>query len=107
MRTFTLTRGHDESGVSGTGVVLEGVEFTDGRVILEWTSLPRSTVVWDTFEEFWQIHVASHPTNDSLVWFSDGVRRYQDPVIQADWEERKRKMREDHQATILAMRDVA
>lgn len=81
MRTFTLTRGNDESGVSGTGLVLEGVQFTDGRVILEWTSLPRSTVVWDTYEEFWKIHVASHPSNDSVVHWSDGTIEYQNPAM--------------------------
>ena len=73
VRTFTLERGHDESGVSGTGVVLEGVEFSDGRVVLEWTSLPCSTVIWDNFDFFWQVHVASHPSNDSVVVWSDGT----------------------------------
>lgn len=73
MRTFTLERGYDESGVSGTGTVLEGVEFSDGRVVLEWTSLPCSTVVWDNFDAFWQVHVLSHPANDSICRFSDGT----------------------------------
>lgn len=73
LRTFTLERGHDESGVSGIGVVLEGVEFSDGRVVLEWTSLPASTIIWDNFDQFWEVHVASHPTNDSVVVWSDGT----------------------------------
>lgn len=80
-RTFTLTRGNDESGVSGTGIVLEGVEFSDGRVILEWTSQPRSTVVWDSFEDFWKVHVLSHPTNDSVVEFSDGDTLCQNELL--------------------------
>lgn len=84
MRTFTLTRGNDETGVSGTGVVLEGVEFSDGRVILEWTSQPRSTVVWDNFADFWEVHVASHPTNNSVVEFSDGTVQKQDEMEEED-----------------------
>lgn len=77
MRTFVMSRGNDESGVSGTGQVLEGVEFSDGRVILEWTSLPCSTVIWDNFEDFYKIHIASHPTNDTVITFSDGEQLFQ------------------------------
>lgn len=33
---FVLQRDEDETGVSGTGVVAEGVEFSDGVVALRW-----------------------------------------------------------------------
>jgi predicted heme/steroid binding protein len=47
MRRFTLERDEDVSGVSGTGTVAEGVEFTDGSVALVWNTGPhKSTVVW-------------------------------------------------------------
>ena len=36
MRVFRLERDVDASGVSGTGVVAEGVEFSDGTVALRW-----------------------------------------------------------------------
>lgn len=35
-RRFVLQRDEDETGVSGTGVVAEGVEFSDGVVALRW-----------------------------------------------------------------------
>ena len=38
MRTFVLRRVEDETGTSGTGVVAEGVEFSNGRVALHWLS---------------------------------------------------------------------
>ena len=38
IRTFRLVREQDESGVSGTGVVAEGVEFTGGAVVITWFS---------------------------------------------------------------------
>lgn len=79
MRTFTLNRGNDESGVSGTGDVLEGVEFSDGKVVVEWTSKPASTVIWANFDDFWTIHVASHPSNKSVVTFSNGEQIFQTP----------------------------
>lgn len=45
-RRFQLVRAVDVSGVSGTGVVAEGVEFTDGSVVLRWTSAWPTSVVW-------------------------------------------------------------
>lgn len=40
MRTFVLARTQDISGVSGTGVVAEGIEFSDGVVALRWIVPP-------------------------------------------------------------------
>jgi hypothetical protein len=34
MRLFLLIRNEDVSGVSGTGIVAEGVEFSDGTVAM-------------------------------------------------------------------------
>jgi hypothetical protein len=34
LRTFELYRDTDPTGISGTGVVAEGVEFSDGSVVL-------------------------------------------------------------------------
>lgn len=36
MRTFILLRTEDVSGISGTGTVAEGVEFSDGSVAVRW-----------------------------------------------------------------------
>lgn len=36
MRAFKLTRYTDVSGISGTGIVAEGVEFSDGTVAVRW-----------------------------------------------------------------------
>ena len=47
-RAFRLVRDVDETGISGTGVVAEGVEFTDGVVALRWTGhWPTSVVFHD------------------------------------------------------------
>lgn len=48
MRTFKLVRDTDVTGVSGTGVVAEGVEFSDGTVAMRWlTEWPTSVVFHD------------------------------------------------------------
>jgi hypothetical protein len=36
MRRFRLLRHEDESGTSGVGYVAEGIEFSDGSVMLHW-----------------------------------------------------------------------
>lgn len=36
IRRFVLDRREDESGTSGVGIVAEGVEFSDGQVVLCW-----------------------------------------------------------------------
>lgn len=38
MRRFNLVRDKDISGVSGTGLVAEGIEFENGSVAMCWTS---------------------------------------------------------------------
>jgi len=45
-RRFELHRDIDHSGVSGLGVVAEGVQFTDGVCVLRWKGEHASTVVW-------------------------------------------------------------
>lgn len=56
MRTFVLNRHEDESGVSGTGVVAEGVEFSDGTVALRWTLSSASTGVYKNIDDVIDIH---------------------------------------------------
>lgn len=36
MRLFELHRDVDRTGLSGTGVVAEGVEFSDGTTVVRW-----------------------------------------------------------------------
>ena len=40
MRTFILNRKQDHSGVAGTGIVAEGVQFTNGLCVLSWVITP-------------------------------------------------------------------
>lgn len=40
MRLFQLNRRRDPSGISGVGVVAQGVEFDDGSVVIRWLPKP-------------------------------------------------------------------
>jgi len=75
MRTFTLCREADASGVSGTGIVLEGTLFSTGVVVVHWlTPPPRGSIaIFDSLEQLLSIHVHPHPENRTAVVFDDGV----------------------------------
>jgi hypothetical protein len=52
-----LDRDEDVTGVSGTGVVAEGIQFSDGTVALRWVvGEHRSTVFWPNIEAVKAIH---------------------------------------------------
>ena len=65
-RRFVLQRLHDPSGTSGTGLVCEGVEFSDGTVAIRWRSSIKSTVVYDNVKAAVAIH--GHGGATRLVW---------------------------------------
>ena len=56
MRIFHFFRHEDASGVSGTGVVAEGVEFTNGWCAVRWLSSKSSLCFYQTLEEVRNIH---------------------------------------------------
>lgn len=56
MRRFLLVRHVDPSGVSGTGVVAQGVEFGDGTVALRWECTRPATAVWDDIDDMISTH---------------------------------------------------
>lgn len=56
MRNFELHRIEDASGVSGTGVVAEGVEFGDGTCALRWKTANRSTAIYENLAMLERIH---------------------------------------------------
>lgn len=57
MRSFTLYRIEDETGISGTGTVAEGIQFSDGRVVMRWmVGHNGSTVLFDNIEGVEAIH---------------------------------------------------
>ncbi len=71
MRRFVLVRNHDVSGVSGTGVVAEGVVFGDGRVAMRWlTNGIHAIVIHQSLENVLEIH--GHGGKTVLRWIDTG-----------------------------------
>lgn len=56
MNKFFLYRQEDVTGVSGTGVVAEGVIFTDGTCAMRWLSEFTSTAIYPDIETLERIH---------------------------------------------------
>ncbi len=79
MKTFTVIRIRDESGVSGTGRIIDGVLFHTGQVVICWrTDIEgskhgaSSLGIYKTWDEFKFIHIDSHPSNmTQIVWGED------------------------------------
>lgn len=56
MRQFSLNRIEDETGISGIGVVAQGVIFADGRVAMRWLTAHTSFCFYDSIDEVEAIH---------------------------------------------------
>lgn len=66
-RLFTIHRHVDETGLSGTGRIIDGVVFHTGQVVICWRSDIRaenpghtSIGIYPTWEAFLAIHVHPH-----------------------------------------------
>lgn len=70
-RRFYLERLEDVSGASGTGIVAEGIVFTDGTCALRWMTALRSTCIYDSITAVEKIHGHEGKT---LVVYPDGIR---------------------------------
>lgn len=66
MKTFKLLRHEDITGISGTGVVAEGVEFSKGHVVVAWLSDKPSIVIHENIENVLAIH--GHGGKTELIW---------------------------------------
>lgn len=66
MRRFELQRDTDVSGVSGSGVVAQGIQFDDGTCALRWLTSLASTGIYASAAELETIH--GHGGLTRLVW---------------------------------------
>lgn len=79
-RRFHLIRDMDVTGISGTGVVAEGVEFTDGTTVLRWLSagtarpdvVRPTTVVHESVASVLALHGHGGATRVEFLESADG-----------------------------------
>ena len=66
MRLFRLRRIEDVSGVSGTGLIAEGVQFSNGKCALNWLTRFTSVAIYDDVQTLIAIH--EHGGRTLLEW---------------------------------------
>ena len=89
MRILEIHRKVDESGVSGTGHVLDAVEFDDGTVVVRWRSDKPSTSIYNSYPDFFNVHISPHPDNlteirvlfDSKKWKTISLSLADSPAV--------------------------
>lgn len=88
-RLFHLIREDDPTGISGTGIVAEGIRFTDGQVALRWletaTARPGAgvrptTVIHESVNSVVALH--GHGSNTYVEYADTRERLYQDGTTQ-------------------------
>lgn len=65
-KRFVLQRDIDVSGVSGCGTVAEGVLFSNGATVIEWTSDTPTSETFRCVEDVAKIH--GHGGSTRVVW---------------------------------------
>lgn len=66
MRRFNLIRHEDVHGKSGTGTIAEGIEFSDGTVVIKWISQYWSVNTFLNIHEIKFLH--GHGGKTKVVW---------------------------------------
>jgi len=74
IRTFTVARQYDETGVSGEGVVIEGVTLATGQCVVHWLYPPPrgGIAIFDSMNDFTKVHIKPHPSNRTIMTYDDG-----------------------------------
>jgi hypothetical protein len=69
IRRFVLVRSADVSGISGVGIVAEGVQFSSGRVALTWRHALSSIGIYDNLADLLAIH--GHNGATAVEWLDE------------------------------------
>jgi hypothetical protein len=74
IQSFTVYRTADETGVSGDGIVIEGVRLATGQCIIHWLYPPPrgGIAIFESMDDFIKVHIKPHPTNKTIITFADG-----------------------------------
>ena len=80
-KMFTLVRNKDESGISGTGRVLDGIIYHTGQVVVCWRSddpnskspARPSLGIYDSLKDFLDTHVNNHDNDTDLILYDSKI----------------------------------
>lgn len=66
IRLFYLQRDEDETGISGTGRIADGIEFSDGSCVVHWLTYTSSTNFYSSLKDVEALH--GHGGKTKVVW---------------------------------------
>ena len=69
MKLFWLNRKEDLKGISGTGIVAEGVVFENGQAVLRWRGRHSSLAIYHSVKEMMMVH--NHHNQTELIYDDD------------------------------------
>ena len=74
--SFTVYRQADETGVSGEGVVIEGVKMATGQCVVQWLHPPArgGIAIFGSMSDFVKVHIEPHPANRTIITYQDGTK---------------------------------
>ena len=74
IQSFTVYRTADETGVSGDGIVIEGVRMATGQCVIHWLYPPPrgGIAIFESMDDFIKVHIKPHPVNKTIITFDDG-----------------------------------
>lgn len=81
MKTFTVYRtnakdlkpDYEKVNYNDSGQPqFEGVQFTDGSVVIRWLTPNRSSSFWQDMETMRAVHIYAHPDYGTKIVWSDG-----------------------------------
>lgn len=77
IQSFTVFRTDDDTGISGDGIVIEGVRLATGQCIIHWLYPPPrgGIAIFESMDDFIKVHIQPHPTNKTIITFADGEQR--------------------------------
>jgi hypothetical protein len=69
MRRFNLVRNEDETGVSGTGNVAQGIQFDTGACAMAWLTSVSSVAIYGSIDDIVFIH--GHGGKTVVEWLDN------------------------------------
>lgn len=81
IRVGHILRHEDESGVSGTGIVAEWIEYSDGEVVVHWLSHTPSTNHYRNYKQVEAIHGHGGKTEMVTLWEQPKPEEVTEPEI--------------------------
>lgn len=82
MKLFELRRTEDESGISGTGAVAQGVIFDNGTCVLTWLTEHTSVAVYASIDKVVKIH--GHQGKTKAIQIADCGHERVQPIWDKD-----------------------